>query len=50
MLGNIIVIWSWFATNELGVGLHAYGASEGSKRMWIDIAWGVHLAIGLTAA
>ena len=40
VLGNIIVIWSWFATNELGIGLHSYGASEGSKRMWIDIAWG----------
>jgi ABC-type transport system involved in cytochrome c biogenesis permease subunit len=50
VMGNIIVVWSWFATNELGIGLHAYGASEGSKRMWIDIAWGVHLAIGLTAA
>jgi len=50
VLGNIIVIWSWFATNELGIGLHAYGASSGDKRKWIDIAWGVHLAIGLTAA
>jgi ABC-type transport system involved in cytochrome c biogenesis permease subunit len=50
VLGNIIVIWSWFATNELGIGLHSYGASEGSKRLWIDVAWGVHLALGLTAA
>jgi ABC-type transport system involved in cytochrome c biogenesis permease subunit len=47
VLGNIIVVWSWFATNELGIGLHAYGASSGDKRMWIDIAWGVHLAVGL---
>jgi ABC-type transport system involved in cytochrome c biogenesis permease subunit len=50
VLGNIIVVWSWFATNELGIGLHAYGASSGDKRLWIDIAWGTHLAIGLTAA
>jgi hypothetical protein len=50
VLGNIIVVWSWFATNELGIGLHAYGASSGDKRMWIDIAWVAHLAIGLTAA
>ena len=50
MLGNIIVAWSWFATNELGIGLHAYGASSGDKRMWIDIAWGTFLTIGLTAA
>ena len=25
MLGNICTTWSWFGTNELGVGLHAYG-------------------------
>jgi ABC-type transport system involved in cytochrome c biogenesis permease subunit len=50
VLGNIIVVWSWFATNELGIGLHAYGASSGDKRMWIDITWAAHLAIGLTAA
>jgi ABC-type transport system involved in cytochrome c biogenesis permease subunit len=50
VLGNIIVIWSWFATNELGIGFHAYGASTGDKRTWIDIAWATHLAIGLTAA
>ena len=43
-------IWSWFGTNQLGVGLHAYGASSGDKRMWIDFAWATHLAIGLTAA
>lgn len=24
-LGNIVVAWSWFGTNLLGVGLHAYG-------------------------
>ena len=23
--GNIITAWSWFGTNMLGVGLHAYG-------------------------
>lgn len=50
VLGNIIVIWSWFGTNELGIGLHAYGASEGSKRMWMNVAWGVHLVAGLIAA
>jgi ABC-type transport system involved in cytochrome c biogenesis permease subunit len=25
VLGNIIVIWSWFGVNMLGVGLHSYG-------------------------
>jgi len=25
IVGNIITAWSWFGTNELGIGLHAYG-------------------------
>jgi hypothetical protein len=29
ILGNIVTAWSWFGTNELGVGLHAYGFTEG---------------------
>jgi ABC-type transport system involved in cytochrome c biogenesis permease subunit len=27
--GNIMVAWSWFGVNELGVGLHSYGFTEG---------------------
>ncbi len=27
--GNIVTAWSYFGTNELGVGLHAYGKIEG---------------------
>lgn len=27
--GNICTAWSWFGTNELGVGLHSYGFTEG---------------------
>ena len=26
--GNMITAWSWFGTNQLGVGLHAYGFSK----------------------
>lgn len=29
ILGNITTAWSWFGTNELGAGLHAYGFTEG---------------------
>jgi ABC-type transport system involved in cytochrome c biogenesis permease subunit len=29
VLGNIVVGWSWFGVNELGVGLHSYGFTEG---------------------
>jgi ABC-type transport system involved in cytochrome c biogenesis permease subunit len=25
LVGNMITAWSWFGTNQLGVGLHAYG-------------------------
>jgi ABC-type transport system involved in cytochrome c biogenesis permease subunit len=25
ILGNVVTAWSWFGTNLLGVGLHAYG-------------------------
>jgi hypothetical protein len=25
VFGNIVTAWSWFGTNMLGVGLHAYG-------------------------
>jgi ABC-type transport system involved in cytochrome c biogenesis permease subunit len=28
--GNIITAWSWFGTNQLGIGLHSYGGSDTS--------------------
>lgn len=27
--GNIVTGWSWFGVNELGIGLHSYGFTEG---------------------
>jgi ABC-type transport system involved in cytochrome c biogenesis permease subunit len=27
--GNIITAWSWFGTNQLGIGLHSYGFTDG---------------------
>lgn len=33
--GNIAVAWSGFGVNEFGVGLHAYGASEGGTATWL---------------
>ncbi|MCA9080143.1 MAG: cytochrome c biogenesis protein CcsA [Planctomycetaceae bacterium] len=35
-LGNIVVAWSWFGVNELGVGLHSYGFTEGRLR-WLAL-------------
>jgi ABC-type transport system involved in cytochrome c biogenesis permease subunit len=29
VLGNIVVAWSWWGVNQLGVGLHAYGEISG---------------------
>jgi len=34
--GNIVTTWSWFGTNMLGVGLHAYGFIE-SALFWMGI-------------
>ena len=31
--GNIVTSWSWFGVNELGVGLHAYGANDSPTAM-----------------
>jgi hypothetical protein len=30
--GNIVTSWSWWGVNELGVGLHSYGFTEGVLR------------------
>jgi len=29
VIGNIVVSWSWFGVNQLGVGLHSYGFTNG---------------------
>ena len=42
--GNISVTWSWFGTNELGIGLHAYGFTEGTVRnLWTF--WATQIAL-----
>jgi ABC-type transport system involved in cytochrome c biogenesis permease subunit len=32
VVGNITTAWSWFGVNELGVGLHSYGFTDGVLR------------------
>ncbi|MGL6096497.1 MAG: cytochrome c biogenesis protein ResB, partial [Fimbriiglobus sp.] len=45
--GAIITTWSWFGTNQLGVGLHAYGFSKQLVNVCL-YTWGVSAAaIGL---
>ncbi len=29
VLGNVMTAWSWFGTNQLGIGLHSYGFTNG---------------------
>ena len=36
VFSNVITVWSWFGTNQLGVGLHSYGFNE-SGRLWLLI-------------
>lgn len=44
LVGNMITTWSWFGTNQLGVGLHAYGFSN-TLAMFCLLVWGSHLLV-----
>lgn len=49
VIGNIVTGWSWFGTNQLGVGLHAYGFNNGLAK-WLTIFWATQflvVAVGL---
>ncbi|MCI0376245.1 MAG: cytochrome c biogenesis protein CcsA [Gemmataceae bacterium] len=45
--GNIVTAWSWFGTNLLGIGLHAYGFKQGTKIALITFAISQLVIIGL---
>ncbi len=42
--GNIVTAWSWFGVNELGIGLHSYGFTDGVARALL-IFWLSQFAI-----
>ncbi len=42
--GSIVTTWSWFAVNELGVGLHQYGLTEGRMSV-VTKVWLAHLCV-----
>jgi len=44
IFGNVITAWSWFGTNQLGVGLHSYGFTD-SGAFWLSVFWASQLAI-----
>jgi ABC-type transport system involved in cytochrome c biogenesis permease subunit len=46
IFGNVITLWSWFGTNQLGIGLHAYGFSH-ELTIVLLTGWGLHVALGL---
>lgn len=49
---GMITIFSWFATNQLGIGLHAYGELSGAWK-WLYITWGVlagYVVLGIVLA
>lgn len=48
IIGNVVTIWSWEGVNQLGVGLHSYGVSEGRLQMIIFIA-GFHCLLAALA-
>lgn len=47
--GNIVTVWSWFGTNMLGVGLHAYGFMD-SAALWLLVFVGTQLVVIAFAA
>ena len=50
IVGNMITVWSWFGTNQLGIGLHAYGF-DNTLALVCSCLWVSHallLAIGMT--
>jgi ABC-type transport system involved in cytochrome c biogenesis permease subunit len=47
LVGNMITAWSWFGTNQLGVGLHAYGFNN-TLALGCVVTWVFHtLLIGV---
>jgi ABC-type transport system involved in cytochrome c biogenesis permease subunit len=44
LVGNMITTWSWFGTNQLGVGLHAYGFNN-KLAFGCMVTWVMHLVL-----
>ncbi|MEE3371926.1 MAG: cytochrome c biogenesis protein CcsA [Planctomycetota bacterium] len=49
VVGNIVTAWSWFGVNELGVGLHSYGFTEGVlwALFWFGVSQLAIIGLGL---
>jgi ABC-type transport system involved in cytochrome c biogenesis permease subunit len=44
VVGNMVTGWSWFGTNQLGIGLHAYGFNN-TLAAGLTIFWMMNLTI-----
>jgi ABC-type transport system involved in cytochrome c biogenesis permease subunit len=44
LCGNMVTMWSWFGTNQLGVGLHAYGFNN-TLAVACTVVWGIHVGL-----
>lgn len=49
IFGNIVTAWSWFGVNELGIGLHSYGFTDGVLKA-LAMFWVSQMAIILLGA
>lgn len=47
ILGNVVTAWSWFGVNELGVGLHSYGFTDGTMLRLVMFALSQFALAGL---
>jgi ABC-type transport system involved in cytochrome c biogenesis permease subunit len=49
VVGNMVTAWSWFGTNQLGVGLHAYGFNKtlATCLVWFWASQLVMIGLGL---
>jgi len=48
ILGNVVTAWSWFVVNDLGIGLHAYGSTEGTFSKFYVFGLSQLLVVALT--
>ena len=49
IFGNVVFSWSWFGTNMLGIGLHAYGFMDEAFTYLAAFMLSQVLVIGLGA-
>jgi ABC-type transport system involved in cytochrome c biogenesis permease subunit len=49
VLGNMITTWSWFGTNQLGVGLHSYGFDKNLVTL-CTVVWVSHASFAIIGA